>query len=221
MMSITKSFCIEVWGEGACFTMPEFKIERVTYDFITPSSARAIFQAIFWKPAIEYKITKIEIINPIIKDTIFTNEVSDKMSSKTGIIIENKRQIRTTQYLKNVRYRLYADMIYIPVHDRRINFKSNSNDESPQKYYAMFERRAKKGQCFNQPYFGCREFSCEFEYVSTPNERKCTISENRNYGNMFYDFIYEPNGKVVGRKLFKANMINGTIVINDSDIIGG
>ncbi len=117
-----KEYCLEVWGPLACFTRPEMKVERVSYDVITPSAARAIFEAIFWKPAIRWQITRIEVLNPIKWDSIRRNEVGAVAQGKKlspPIYIEDKRQQRNSLLLKDVHYRIYARMVYIPPKDRR------------------------------------------------------------------------------------------------------
>ncbi len=108
-----KEFCLEVWGDMACFTRPELKVERVSYDVITPSAVRAIFESIFWKPAIHWQVTKIEVLNPIKWTTIRRNEVG-AVVSKNPIFIEEKRQQKNTLLLQDVRYRLWAKLEFIP-----------------------------------------------------------------------------------------------------------
>ena len=157
----------------ACFTRPELKVERVSYDVITPSAARAIFEAIFWKPAIHWQITKIEILNPITWTSVRRNEVG-AVAGKTPIYIEDKRQQKNSLLLKDVRYRIWAKMEYRSVAKRMAEddlfTHKPRNNENPMKYYQMFERRASKGQCFNQPYLGTREFSAAFRLVDTVSE---------------------------------------------------
>ena len=152
-----KEYCLEVWGDWACFTRPELKVERVSYDVITPSAARAIFEAILFKRyAMRWQITKIEVLRPIKWATIRRNEVG-AVASKSPIIIEDKRQQKNTLLLLDVRYRIYAKLVFIPVKDRpKEAFAKHqpSADENPMKYYQMFERRASQGQCFTQPYLG-------------------------------------------------------------------
>ncbi len=197
-----KTFCIEVWGNNACFTRPELKVERVSYDVITPSAARAIFEAIFWKPAIRWETTKIEVLNPIKWMTIRRNEVGKTASVRPGktnsIYIEDKRQQRSTLFLKDVRYRIWAKLIYIPPKLRKYNSKVSYFNENPKKYQEMFERRASKGQCFTQPYLGTREFSAYFTLVdvdAAEETRKKPIPEDRDLGIMLYDmdFVSNPN----------------------------
>ena len=122
-----KTFCLEVWGDYACFTRPEMKVERVSYDVMTPSAARAIFEAIFWKPAIEWKIKKIEVMNPIKWINLRRNEVGAVANDKSsGIIIEDARQQRAGLFLKDVRYRIYADLVFIPPKKRKNTSRERS-----------------------------------------------------------------------------------------------
>ena len=114
-----KQFCIEVWGDYACFTRPEMKVERVSYDVITPSAARAVFEAIFWKPAIQWKVKKIEVLNPIRWISVRRNEVGKLMSPQSKqIFIEEDRQQRAGLLLRDVAYRIYAEMEFISLRNR-------------------------------------------------------------------------------------------------------
>ena len=163
-----KEYCIEVWGDYACFTRPELKVERVSYDVITPSAARAIFEAILFKKyAMRWQVTKIEVLNPIKWVSVRRNEVGSTANIKsTGIFIEDKRQQKNSLLLKDVKYRLWAKLVYIPVSGRpKEAFAKHEpgTDENPMKYYQMFERRAEQGQCFTQPYLGTREFSAHLQ----------------------------------------------------------
>lgn len=209
-----KEFCLEVWGDMACFTRPELKVERVSYDVITPSAARAIFEAIFWKPAIRWQVTKIEVLSPIKWTSIRRNEVG-ALASKSPIYIEDKRQQKNSLLLKEVHYRLWAKLVFIPQRDRKEE-KRTSNDENPMKYYEMFERRASKGQCFNQPYLGCREFSASFRLVNVGEELTPAISEDRDLGIMLYDMDFT-NPKDIQAMFYRARMEQGVIVVPDKD----
>ncbi len=215
-----KEFCLEVWGDIACFTRPELKVERVSYDVITPSAARAIFEAIFWKPAIHWQVTKIEVINPIKWTSIRRNEVG-AVAGKSVIYIEEKRQQKNTLLLKEVRYRIWAKMEYIPVAERKAKGGSFSRepgaDENPRKYYEMFERRASKGQCFNQPYFGTRECATAFRLVDTEKEElqpalSAEQGGNRDLGIMLYDMDFS-NPKDIQPMFYRAEMRDGVIMV--------
>ena len=213
-----KEFCLEVWGPIACFTRPELKVERVSYDVITPSAARAIFESIFWKPAIHWQVTKIEVLKPVKWTTIRRNEVG-AVASKTSIYIEEKRQQKNTLMLQDVCYRIWARLEFIPKRRRKGEESSLFDeflhpDENPAKYNAMFERRASKGQCFNQPYLGTRECSCSFKLVNPETEElDAPISESRDLGIMLYDMDFEANSKNPPVMFYHARMECGVIIV--------
>lgn len=217
-----KEFCLEVWGPMACFTRPELKVERVSYDVITPSSARAIFEAIFWKPAIRWQITRIEVMNDIKWTSVRRNEVG-AVVVKNPIYIEEKRQQKNSLLLQDVRYRIWAKLEFIPQWKRKESKNPHIDseeanqlrtDENPGKYNAMFERRARKGQCFNQPYLGTREFSASFRLVDVENEAlDSPIAESRDMGLMLYDMDFENNVDKPDAMFYRAKMENGVIVV--------
>ena len=205
----------------ACFTRPELKVERVSYDVITPSAARAIFEAIFWKPAIHWQVTKIEVLNPIKWNSIRRNEVG-AVASKNPIFIEEKRQQKNTLLLKDVRYRIWAKLEFIPKRKRAAQTdlfdNEEHNDENPAKYNAMFERRASKGQCFTQPYLGTRECSASFRLVNLETDvLNSPIAENRDLGIMLYDMDFESNLKNPPAIFYRARMENGIIIVPPKD----
>ena len=223
-----KEFCLEVWGPYACFTRPEFKVERVSYDVITPSAVRAIFEAIFWKPAIRWQVTKIEVLNPIKWDSVRRNEVGAVAGKNpTSIFIEEKRQQKNSLLLKDVRYRIFAKLVFIPPKDRKSQKEESANplidaeekdlirkDENPGKYNAMFERRASKGQCFNQPYLGTREFAASFRLIDKNIEQLTSpIDESRDLGYMLYDMNFAENPENPTAMFFRAQMDKGVIVV--------
>lgn len=203
-----KGFCLEVWGDYACFTRPEMKVERVSYEVITPSAARAIFESILWKPAIFWNIKKIEVLNPIKWFSIKRNEVEAIASDKKACIYtQDTIQQRATLCLRDVKYRIYADFEFIKPEDRQNHPRnilyehtkkrlkednSPREDETEAKYAAMFERRAKNGQCFNQPYLGCREFSANFRLIKTEDEKneEKPIECSKDLGLMLYDMDF-------------------------------
>lgn len=211
-----KEYCLEVWGDMACFTRPEFKVERVSYDIITPSTARAIFEAILFKRyAMRWQVTKIEVLNPIKWTSIRRNEVG-AVASKNPIIIEDKRQQKNTLALRNVRYRIWSKLMFIPVKDRpKEAFAKHQpgNDENPMKYYQMFERRASQGQCFTQPYLGTREFAASWRMVDTEKESLSpAIPETKDLGIMLYDMDYS-NPKDIQAMFYRPQMNNGVVIV--------
>ena len=217
-----KEFCLEVWGAYACFTRPELKVERVSYDVMTPSAARAIFESIFWKPAIRWQVTKIEVLNPIKWCNIRRNEVG-AVASKNPVYIEEKRQQKNSLLLQDVRYRIWAKLEFIPQWKRKESknplidgeeVELLRKDENPGKYNAMFERRARKGQCFNQPYLGTREFSASFRLVDSKNDvLDNPIQESRDLGLMLYDMDFEKNVEKPDAMFYRAKMENGVIIV--------
>lgn len=231
------NWCLEVWGDYACFTRPEMKVERVSYDVITPSAARAIFEAILWKPAIRWKVTKVEVLNPIRWVSIRRNEVGKEVYGPTagqmagdpgppmGISIEAERQQRAGLLLKDVRYRLHGYFDFIPPDERQTNRSASpefwadneefstaaGKDEKPAKYAAMFERRAKKGQCFHRPYLGCREFACHFRLVNPAEENLKPIDETRDLGFMLYDMDFAKDLEDPPPLFFRASLEKGAV----------
>ena len=202
-----KGFCLEVSGDYACFTRPEMKVERVSYDVITPSAARGVFTAIFWKPAIRWRITKIEVLNPIRWTTVRRNEVSVVASPRSdGIYVEDARQQRAGLILRDVRYRIWAE------------FDMVDASEDPAKYAAMFDRRATNGQYFMHPYLGCREFSCkEIRLVKYPEQESAKpIGETRDLGFMLYDMDYS-DLKDIKPMFYRPKMVDGVITVPHPD----
>ena len=217
-----KEYGLEVWGDWACFTRPELKVERVSYDVITPSAARAIFEAILFKRyAMRWQITRIEVLNPIKWTTIRRNEVS-AVAGKSSIFIEDpkKRQQKNSLLLQDVRYRIYAKLVFIPVKDRpKEAFAKHKpgDDENPMKYYQMFERRAAQGQCFTQPYLGCREFAANWRLIEDSETLVPPLSEDRDLGIMLYDMDFDKDLKKPDAMFYRAKMEQGVIVVPDKD----
>jgi CRISPR-associated protein Cas5d len=211
------TYCLEVSGEFACFTRPEMKVERVSYDVITPSAARAVFEAILWKPAIRWQMRRIEVLRPIRWINLRRNEVGSRISTRNvqqamkdggtlAIRIEDERQQRAGLFLRDVKYRLHAELQVL-------------SDEPPGKYSAMFERRAAKGQCFNQPYLGCREMAAHFRLVDADDARDEIHDELRgekDLGWMLYDMDYNRPESPMPR-FFHAHMQHGVVQVPDWD----
>ena len=232
-----KGFCLDVSGDFACFTRPEMKVERVSYDVITPSAARGVFSAIFWKPAISWRIKRIEVMNPIRWTSVRRNEVSAVAAPRSdGIFVEDARQQRAGLILRDVRYRLYAEFDFIPPEKRSPSVNPAPEwlageeenelyrqaearpDEKEAKYAAMFDRRAAKGQYFMHPYLGCREFSCrEIRLVKHPeSEAAKPILETRDLGFMLYDLDYS-DPKDIKPMFYRAKMVDGVIRVPHPD----
>ena len=208
---MSKGFCLEIWGDFACFTRPEMKAERVSYDIITPSAARGIFTAIFWKPAIDWKIQKIEVLNPIKWASIRRNEVDCKMGKEPFYVTDsegtNHRQQRASLLLKDVRYRVHACFDMVKQYEEQ--------GENEEKYAAMFGRRAEKGQYFHQPYLGCREFPAFFRLIRDLRNEPNPIKETKDLGYMLYGMDFCGNKDNPPPMFFRAKMEDGVIIVPD------
>lgn len=207
-----KFITVDVWGDFACFTRPESKVERLSYPFPTPSAARGVLSAIYSKPVEFYwQVRKIEVLNPIKYISVKRNEVKKKVG-KNPIFVEDNdcRTQRNSVFLKDVRYRITAEPV-----------KRDSFNGSSQQLYEQAERRIKSGKCFFQPYLGTRECVCYFE---EPDETLKPISESMDIGLMVYD-VFDLHKFEVTKKmesfvtLYKAKMENGVIEVPvfDSD----
>lgn len=220
-----KTYCLEVSGDFACFTRPEMKVERVSYDVMTPSAARAVFEAILWKPAIRWHIEKIEVLNPIKWINLRRNEVGavasvrnvqeamNKGSGMLGLNVEDERQQRAGLFLRDVAYRIHGHFELLP--------DAGENNNSG-KFLDMFERRAAKGQCINQPYLGCREFACAFRLVDDLCAERPPIAESRDLGWMLHDLDYA-NAASPQPRFFRAALENGVLPVpaRDSEEVRG
>lgn len=176
------AFILEISGDLACFTRPELKVERVSYPVITPSAARNILMAILWKPAICWRVEQIEILKPIQWVNVRRNEVGIKMSDRSrALYVEDNRQQRASMLLRDVAYRVHADFDMTD---------EAGPDDNRRKFVDMFERRARKGQYFHQPYLGCREFPCSFRLLEKAEEGLPREDITQDFGFMLYDMDY-------------------------------
>ncbi|MFZ5877178.1 MAG: type I-C CRISPR-associated protein Cas5c [Nitrospirota bacterium] len=243
-----KTYCLEVSGDFACFTRPEMKVERVSYDVITPSSARSIFEAIVWKPAICWQVTKIEVLKPIRWISVRRNEVGAVASTRNiqsammagvgdlGLVIDDERQQRAGLFLRDVAYRIYAHFdlrdpaFHKPNFPHLSRYPVNSGeddlaampDNNAVKFMSMFERRAARGQCVNQPYLGCREFACAFRLVENISSEPPPIAETRDLGWMLYDLDYSSPADPKPR-FFRSRLDNGVLAVprwDDEEVRG-
>lgn len=218
-MNRSKPFRLRVSGENACFTRPEMKVERVSYDVMTPSAARGILEAILWKPAIKWNILQIDVLNPIKWESVRRNEVgkvvpagSVKSAMKKGIgdlglYIEDERQQRAGLFLRDVAYVIHAEF--------EMTAEADSED-SVTKFEQMFIRRACNGQCFHRPYFGCREFPVDFEFIPKDADSIPTLGITRDLGWMLYDLDYL--GTEPMPQFFHAEMTDGKIDLRNVEV---
>jgi CRISPR-associated protein Cas5d len=212
-------FCIDVSGDFACFTRPEMKVERVSYDLITPSAARAVFEAILWKPAIRWQIDRIELLNPVcwinlrrneVRAVVSTRNVEQAMragSGQLGLYIEDERQQRAGLFLRDVRYRVHAHF--------ELTDRAGAGDV-PAKFSEMFRRRASTGQCVNQPYLGCREFAARVRLVENLADEPAPVATDDDLGWMLYDLDYAKPAEPRPR-FFRASLAAGVLQVPASN----
>lgn len=205
---------LHCWGEWACFTRPEMKVERVSYDVMTPSAARGVVEAIYWKPEIRWHIDRITVLKPIQFASVRRNEVKDKIGAgaakamKDGVgnlafYIDDgdNRQQRATLMLSDVGYIIEAHIEIL------------SGQDNIAKHLDQFNRRARKGSCFTRPYFGCREFAANFELLETENRIPAideSLAGERDLGWMLHDIDFS-SAKDKQAKFFHAFMRDGVI----------
>ena len=221
---------LRVWGPYACFTRPEMKVERVSYDVMTPSAARGILEAIYWKPAIRWVVQRIHVLAPIRFTNVRRNELgvegnagvkvpagSVKRAMNDGtspveMFIEEHRQQRAALILTNVDYVIEASLEItekagIPGADGTVE----ENDTIPGKHLDIFRRRARQGQCFHQPYFGTREFPVNFELVE-PGRVPASSEEvtDRDLGWMLHDIDFAAD---MTPRFFRAGLRDGVVEV--------
>lgn len=207
---------LKVWGEHACFTRPEMKVERVSYDVMTPSAARGVLEAIHWKPTILWVIDAIHVLNPIYFTSIRRNEVGAKIPAGSvksainrgvinglGLAVDENRQQRASTILVKPAYVIEA----------HFELKAGSGEsDTAAKHISMFNRRAANGQCFHRPYLGTREFAAHFKLVegNLPDSTLPDDQRNRDLGWMLHD-IDHANGR--SPYFFRAALVDGVMAV--------
>lgn len=210
---------LEVKGDYACFTRPELKAERVSYDCMTPSAARGVLEAIFWHPGLIWCVDRIHICRPIRFTNVKRNEVGVKASraqikeamlngTAAGIDITKERQQRSSTILRDVCYVIEAHF--------NMTKQANATD-NPGKFAEMFKRRASKGQCFHNPYLGCREFPAAFRLVPEGESIEHGV-EDRELGLMLYDMDYHDAGNIQPT-FFRASIHDGVLDVRNAEVL--
>ena len=209
---------LEVWGDYALFTRPEMKVERVSYDVMTPSAARGLIEAIYWHPGLRWVIDCIHVCAPIRFTNLRRNEVKSKIlasamlseaNGKAASYIDRHEDIqqRATTMLRDVHYVIEAHF--------EMTAQANESD-NPGKFQDIIKRRLRRGQAYSQPYLGTRECTAHFglwEGGEIP-----TISETRDLGFMLYDMDFsDPND--IQPMFFRAKLENGVLDLTDCEVI--
>jgi CRISPR-associated protein Cas5d len=188
----TSPIRLEVSSPYACFTRPEMKVERVSYDVITPSAARGILEAIYWKPQVRWVVERLHVLRPIRWTNLRRNEVGSKASAANAkkamkgtlkgplaLFIEDDRQQRSAMILRDVAYVIEA------------RFQLLDDSDPVEKHYNIFKRRAERGQCFHRPYLGTREFACDFSWIDGPIPSS-ELTGEKDLGYMLHDIEFSP-----------------------------
>jgi CRISPR-associated protein Cas5d len=211
-------FKVEVWGDYACFTRPELKVERVSYDLMTPSAARGLLEAIYWHPGMKWIVDKIHVLNPIAFTNIRRNEVKSKISARnvhsvmkgasTPLFINTTDDIqqRAAMVLQKVHYVIEAHF--------EMTQKASPSDNVG-KFCDVMRRRLEKGQCFHRPYFGCREFPANFRKWQGEEIPSAYPDEDRDLGLMLFDLDYE---KSITPMFFRAKLENGVLDLQNCEV---
>lgn len=210
---------IEIWGDYACFSRPEMKVERVSYDVITPSAARGLIEAIYWHPGMRWVIDKIHVLSPIHMTNIKRNEVKSKISAnsvksaitggRTELFLSTSDDIqqRSALVLQGVHYVIEAHF--------EMTEKASEGD-NPGKFQDIIKRRLRKGQCYHQPYFGCREFPARFR--EWQGGEIPAIHENRDLGYMLWDMDFSDMSDI-RPQFFRARLVEGVLHLEDCEVV--
>ncbi len=212
---------IRVSGPYALFTRPEMKVERVSYDVITPSAARGIIEAVYWRPAIQWMIDKIHVLSEIQFTNIRRNEVSEKASTDNALqamkggkkplyisAVDNRQQ-RASMVLKDVDYVIEAQF--------KLTDKAGAED-TVEKHYNIILRRLRKGQHFHAPCLGTREFPAKVELIEDKRDiPESPLKGMRDFGWMLYDLDFS-NPRDIQPKFFKAQMLDGMIDLTKAEV---
>lgn len=207
---------LRVWGDYACFTRPEMKVERVSYDVMTPSAARGVLEAIHWKPAIRWSIDHIHVLNEIRFENMRRNEVENKISAGSVKSAMNGKQATLAQVVTEERQQRATLLLRQPAYVIEAHFEMTDAagaEDTPEKHYNIFLRRARQGQCFHRPYLGCREFAAQFELVESnaeiPESHYRDMPE-KDLGWMLHDIDFNDG---MTPRFFRAVMRRGIIDI--------
>lgn len=213
---------VKVWGDYALFSRPEMKVERCSYDVMTPSAARGILEAIYWHPGMKWIIDKIYIKNPIRFTSVRRNEVKSKISASNVLQSYNGADkslyINTKNDIVQRASLILCDVCYVIEAHFVMTEKANETD-NPGKFKDIIMRRLKKGECFHMPYFGCREFPAQFSLCEEENIQTAYDDvQEKDLGFMLYDMDYSDRENIQPM-FFRAVMENGVLDLRDCEVI--
>lgn len=211
---------VKVWGEYALFSRPEMKVERCSYDVITPSAARGILEAIYWHPGMKWVIDKIYVQKPVQFTSIRRNEVKSKISSNNVLSVYNGADkplyISTKSDIVQRASLLLRDVSYVIEAHFEMTEKAVESD-NPGKFKDIIMRRLKRGECYHTPYFGCREFPANFCLCEDEKIETAYYGE-KDLGFMLYDMDFSDLDNIQPM-FFRALMKDGVINLRDCEVI--
>lgn len=211
---------VKVWGEYALFSRPEMKVERCSYDVITPSAARGILEAIYWHPGMKWVIDKIYVQKPVQFTSIRRNEVKSKISSNNVLPVYNgadkQLYISTKSDIVQRASLLLRDVSYVIEAHFEMTEKAVESD-NPGKFKDIIMRRLKRGECYHTPYFGCREFPANF-CLCEDDKIETAYSGEKDLGFMLYDMDFSDLDNIQPM-FFRAIMKDGVINLRDCEVI--
>ncbi len=214
-MSPHPPLALKVWGDYACFTRPEMKAERVSYDVMTPSAARGILEAVYWKPEFRWRVRRILVLKPIRRASFLRNEVNSTVAASKvrssfekgegyEYFADDDRTQRHTLALRDVAYLIEAD----------VDPYGRGAGDDPAKHRDIFRRRVTKGQCFHRPYLGCREFAASFGPADGSKPPDELAERTEPLGRMLFDVRYESGGRNMPI-FFGAELASGVLHVPD------
>lgn len=213
---------IRVWGDYALFSRPEMKVERCSYDVMTPSAARGILEAIYWHPGMRWVIDRLHVVKPIRFTSVRRNEVKSKILASSVLQAYNGAEkplsISTKAEIVQRASLLLQDVEYVVEAHFEMTEQANETD-NPGKFKDIIMRRLRRGQCFQMPYFGCREFPanfclCEEEKIQTAYDEV----EEKDLGFMLYDLDYSDKDNIQPM-FFRAVMRKGVLDLRDCEVV--
>lgn len=211
---------VEVWGEYACFSRPEMKVERVSYDVMTPSAARGLLESIYWHPGMRWMIDKIYVLNPIRFTNIRRNEVKSKISARNVSSVMNGGTapllISTAADIQQRAAMVLRDVHYVIEAHFETTEKASSTDNEG-KFSDIMRRRLEKGQCYHQPCFGCREFPAQFRKWEGGEITTASPNTDVELGFMLFDMDYSDSRNITPM-FFKAQLKRGVLDVRDCEV---
>lgn len=212
------SMLIEAWGDYACFSRPEMKTERVSYDIMTPSAARGLVEAIFWHPGLRYSIDRIYLLNPIRFANIRRNEVKAALLASAALRAAKGGEapvLYTSQEIQQRAAMVLRDVHYVIECHFDMTDRAAPGD-NPGKFQDILRRRLTKGQCYHMPYFGCREFQASFR--KWHGGKIPTIDLTQDLGWMLYDLDYtDPQN--IQPQFFRARLEHGVLDCRNVEVV--